>query len=1778
MGDIKKKPTYEDTESISVPSYHETEAIDEPQKKNPIPSQSSVEDGSLESKSTDTPSVSETSSISKPSKEENISTVNSGKIDAIKSQTREQLLNNPIFSDTNPNASKNKEIYLNNLKTKGYSSRQIDDIKSYATAVTNSKKLYDLNAPKVNQNPYDVDASYKTALGLLGMGKYDDAINLFNSTLGHLTPDKQDLGNSTQQDNMAGNIVTQKSASTNPSNSLYGIGYALSSKKDYKGSIDYYNEALKADPTNANAQKGLAYSKSKLGLTDEANGHLKAADQIEKDNSANNSLVGQIQEQAQGEKEQQQQSDQMKGTADTLEAFVTGQDPEGKLGNLGYLNPVGKYYSGIVNGVTTLGKGVGEIADGKVKTGALDVTLGAASTVFAAIPEVTAFNTAIAGIKETAKTLPKPVENTINTAVDFPFQAASMTAKVLGYNPDKDSDAKKVLDIADIIASFGILPKLHEGAEKIADKADEIKSTNNSINELKNISKNIVNGANTESNVQSLNEAVDKMSSVNVNDIKAKAEQLDTSEAKEIVQRINDVQQENSVSPEVDKMHNELNALQSESDKPMSDEAKSILQSKITDKQAEIANSSQNEVNNHVDESVNQVHASELNDRIETLKSDLENTDNEDLKQSINGRIDDLEQQKENLNSPITKETENAAIPEEAPKEPDTVNDNALKAVQESILGKKKDKSFLTNLASEISTIPEIDKEAIKKKGLQYAEFSNDTALKIGDGVIDDFKKQYGEDNWHEAAVNYAAEKHEGIPLSINAGIMGRVAADYIEREKTSDIPEEKLHYAEKAADVADKIDVLARDSGRFGSMLNTVYDLTPLGVESRIVKKVKDANNAKLDESYKGGKSNREKVNQAYEELEKLKADIEKEVQSRVDKKIDEQTQTERRKKVDKVISKLSDVQKKIKANSYSSVIPPDLIVAGIEVIKQAIDKGTSAADAIEAGIKHIKEKYTDKWEKEHLFRQDMEDALSDLKEPKETIKIEDQVKVLDKIFPRRRIETSAKRKAMHEKIIEAYNAGALDHDKFEKLFYEKFNLADIDNGPVKEFLRNQSDRIHKAADGGLKEREYTKMLNYLEDQRKASLLELVTTPFYANILSGYETHMNNAQFNIWSTIAQTTLLAEKNPKNAPFLAMKLLNAIPQGLKEGGNIIRTGQKFGEQAKEETLAERKADKGIGVSHYLKLPGRFLKAGDAIFNTPIRAMKKAELLMEVADNYNKSLPEDKRMNRKELQASVNDIMFNTTERKAQALEQAQKDIQKLEGQDVDLNDPKIAADVKLRQFEIMETTRPDDKYLKYGIDYDGINEQAQDFSNRSLLQGKPVGTLGAVSTLMHTMADGLPISRFAVSTFIDVPLNLANMMIDKSPLGLVRMTAYEITGKRGLFTPKEWADRNNIKTDLTRDQRKEAWIRAVNYTGALVGVASLTGLTYTDDKGKKRKVLEVTTDGTGDYQKNKEIQTASGGEYKEYTADFMGYQFSYKYNSILAPILTPIGAVSDYEKYKDKNPEEEKHLLDRIGYGFMSYGLFVGNQANFQNLRDIFANTPGKPIDEDNISEEARDYLAKAGGKVIRGILVSNFAMQANKDVKGLMDLAEKKPTEAYEYMMKDVPFVESILQNRLDHFGREIKSQFHLPIALVPDKLNIKGEDPLYKLTLEKHYYPIFVTKKTVFNGDDEVNLSNKQLSEVNKLRGKYVLDKMQSDDEIKGKTYMEFLKGLDDDDFKKEMNKVFKEGELKAKSEVMGLDVKSKLDQEKRENALERRLKGNKGLEKAWEIHRKRF
>lgn len=592
------------------------------QKKNQ--SDSPLSSASTFSESTANPLVSEVQSTSSGEKnnpvnlykasdikKENIANAQSEKVDAIINSTKQTFINNPLFSDKNPNSEKNKEAYFNHFKEIGYSDNDVNNIKDAAASVNAYKQMYEQNVDRANgivskeeaqQNmlpgattlsprggdkevfkvagPPDINATYKTGIALNGLGKPDEAIEMFKKTLDNIKYPESASQIPVEES------PTQKSAASNPAASLYGIGQALSSKGDYKGSVYYYNQALKTnapdDPINEDIQKGLSYSKYKLGLKDESQQHLVEAQKVKEANVNAESSAQQIEEERASDAETNKLSKDRIRSVDEMEALLTG-DRNNILGGAGWINPVGKYISGIQQGADVLGQGMKEVSEGKIGTGLLDSTEGLTTTTFAAIPQAFAFTAGTEVVKKAASYLPEADNKAVNAVIDAPMKAVSLFSAALGYNPENESDGAKILKIGDTVASLILMHKIGEASgnikEGISNKLREqkIKTTEDLHQFISDAAK-----SGDPARLSIVKEYADAAKKITPAEIKSTLEKENTPESKAILDDINKKEQYlyiNVDHPELDKIHQELSGL--EADKKNNPELTSVIQPDI---------------------------------------------------------------------------------------------------------------------------------------------------------------------------------------------------------------------------------------------------------------------------------------------------------------------------------------------------------------------------------------------------------------------------------------------------------------------------------------------------------------------------------------------------------------------------------------------------------------------------------------------------------------------------------------------------------------------------------------------------------------------------------------------------------------------------------------------------------------------------------------------------------------------------------------------------------------------------------------------------------------------------------------------------------------------------------------------------------------------------------------------------------------------------------------------------------------------------------------------
>lgn len=454
----------------------------------------------------------------------------------VKNKLRQVLTenDNPIYHNK----------FIETLAKKGY---DINELNQEKANVLQGKKLIQENTPKAYEPagvPRDeVKRNYDLGSGYLMTGKDNEAIEAFTKSLSQLPPEKVQTTKKifVQPGNDASiysEQATKIEADKNPASQLYGIGLAYLNKKDDTNAANFFLQALKQDPSNANAMLGLANVAENQGNKDESKKLItQAAGEYKREG-----LAVQYESELSADKEKQRQANEMLNIANGLEAFIVG-DPDNKLGVLGKMTPWGFVYhnaaemgEGVVVGLETMAEGAKKVFREEMGRGLLEVGVGAGRAIFSAIPAIAVFNSAIQPINEAAQA--NPENKTLGILAAIPekiFAPATAIAELVGEKPKEGATGALALEAADLISVLAGGALLHK-------KAGDIKDAKGAIAELQDLSKKSQEAGKQEQSKKEAQAFADAINQITASEFKKEAEkQGKVNLAKAIDEKLNQV-------------------------------------------------------------------------------------------------------------------------------------------------------------------------------------------------------------------------------------------------------------------------------------------------------------------------------------------------------------------------------------------------------------------------------------------------------------------------------------------------------------------------------------------------------------------------------------------------------------------------------------------------------------------------------------------------------------------------------------------------------------------------------------------------------------------------------------------------------------------------------------------------------------------------------------------------------------------------------------------------------------------------------------------------------------------------------------------------------------------------------------------------------------------------------------------------------------------------------------------------------------------------------------
>jgi len=895
------------------------------------------------------------------------------------------------------------------------------------------------------------------------------------------------------------------------------------------------------------------------------------------------------------------------------------------------------------------------------------------------------------------------------------------------------------------------------------------------------------------------------------------------------------------------------------------------------------------------------------------------------------------------------------------------------------------------------------------------------------------------------------------------------------------------------------------------------------------------------------------------------------------------------RKKRSKEIIDKLEGF--KIKGNKLHSALPgvnllPVTWNGAISVIQASIKAGELMSTAIDKSVQFINDNKTSEEDfNEEAFRDNFKDdveTLDDLKEAasldildavKETIKdhwakqeavmaqlaekfddlglSETESKELQdfvlKEFDRQIRETAQVEliktlgttklprkvnvKTKTDKVVEAYNLGALSDEVYADLFSEEFGFTSLsleDNKKINDFI----EAINLHPEGSESRSRAMKEFNtYLKSLEKDSfklkfIAETMTEVFYNGILSGFSTIARGAKGVAMSSLGEVFVETVRNPKLV-IGTLQGVNALARGLKKGLpralNIIKDGfipiESGTEQARgflEQMVNTPFKDLSIGgkaakVFEYIIIKStRTLMAADALAHFTV------EEFFALTTAYNKILTDGLKTNEKEFWRALDDEMKTNKSDRIAAEQQANDELNVLKKAGVTTKH----FNEKRRVDEILEDQRSEE-----------VKTRAREKADQSRLAHTPVGTLGTFYEIALMAQQRIPLAN-RIIPFIRIPTNAMDMWLDWSPWGFKRGAVGR--GALTRFLLPSFAKKRSESLKFrppTTDERITHMIKASIGTmvSGIFTAGILAGLDKDDDDPDKW--IDSSYRGFGDFSKNTVLRNRED-RWQEFslriknpiTKEWMGW-FSYK-DSQFASQFASVSAIADNFRYRKKTEELDEDQASLFAVGLTAGATFIFEQNYFKAISDM-----GEIFGKDGMNAAAASTVTgDLFAKQVKAAILPNAYKQAYDFYKATTSKPNRFPERysdnfikgTFEHIIRDVPMVEDLIKNEaFDQLGYPVVRDLY-QTPLVPDFIlegveNVSGtqqDKPEWKLISDKNAFVTF-TNVRKYRG---IELTTQQRIDLRKKTGEDLRKYINSN--------MEFLSELNNDSFQKVIDK----------------------------------------------------
>nr|MBA3354994.1 hypothetical protein [Pyrinomonadaceae bacterium] len=644
---------------------------------------------------------------------------------------------------------------------------------------------------------------------------------------------------------------------------------------------------------------------------------------------------------------------------------------------------------------------------------------------------------------------------------------------------------------------------------------------------------------------------------------------------------------------------------------------------------------------------------------------------------------------------------------------------------------------------------------------------------------------------------------------------------------------------------------------------------------------------------------------------------------------------------------------------------------------------------------------------------------------------------------------DTARIRKRLPE-LIRLANMGALNVAAFRNVLAAEYGLPQFSQALATR-LFNAAQSAQDKPEGSQRDEAIRSVYDMLKRESGISNTELLTSWWYASILSGIGTQGRNIIGNAAVLVDNFLAFAAREPATIPSLISALWRGFSYNIaggefsaiiKRGAPASRIGLDVREASQAFENAQYSENSFVRFLGNARFVSRFMLAVDSFFydgNVEMRA---------TWDAWKKG--REGGLTGSELKGFIADMLNIDPDKPL--LDYGNRTAAQVVDQEISEGHTN-PNDRNRRVIEILEQERPSE-----------IIENSSNFALVATLNDEPKGLLGFVARSVIAARNKFPI-LIPIVPFVRISANVGNMLLQHSPLALARIVSHQ--------RARAYGEIIGVPTNISLEEWQQLRAKVVLSHMALIGLWMLSASESDDDDPSFQVTGSMET-----VDPNKRRQLEEQGV-RRYSLKIGGRYWDYRQSPLAIP-LAFIGNWSDSKRYAPDKWAERTELT-RFATALAGAKAVILDQNFLSSVGMLLDRGP-------QLSKDAgARSIASFAGRTVGGLVPSIFKeidTWANGDVV--------KAHEWWEFLQKELPVARwSVGEGPvLNDLGEPIQRPRY-PWTFLSSGVN---KDPVWKALSKKAnagvFLPVISAAATVLRDGKREPMDRSELKAYQKRVG----------------------------------------------------------------------------------------